>query len=117
MLNHPGNPYALLVDGVVTEVVYMLDRSQTEIEEELGNHVYDEYISWQNAGKEIYVGYVKYDDKYVPVKPFKTWILNKLEFWVPPVPYPEIVPGKFWKWEDETVSWVLCDTCGEDTQQ
>jgi len=108
-----GNPYALLTNDVVTELVFMAERSPKEIKEELSKYTYDECISLVELGKDVFVGYVKYEGKYVPPRPFKKWVLNEFEIWAPPVPRPTPVPNKFWNWDDETCSWVIGDKCQE----
>jgi hypothetical protein len=107
----PWDPYAFLVDGVVTEVVSMQHKTEEEIEEEISNHPHDEVVVLNDLGKDVYIGYIKYEGKYVPPKPFNSWVLNEFEFWAPPIPYPDVVPGKYWKWDDENVAWELCDEC------
>lgn len=47
-------------------------------------------------------------------KPFASWIVNQevaenstallTDLWLPPVPYPN--DGKFYMWDEETISWV-----------
>jgi hypothetical protein len=107
-----GNPHALILDGVVTEVVYMHQYTQEEIEKELANHKYDEVAKWDDYQMELYVGYLKYGDKVAPPKPFPSWVLNDLNLWEAPTPCcPEVLPGVVWAWEEETLSWVVCEDC------
>lgn len=53
------------------------------------------------------VGY-SYDperDAFIPPKPYDSWSLNEEKcVWEPPVPQPD--DGKFYTWDEETVSWV-----------
>jgi hypothetical protein len=44
-------------------------------------------------------------DAFIPQKPFPSWLLNTNTCqWQAPVPYPN--DGKFYKWNEETQSWV-----------
>lgn len=53
------------------------------------------------------IGYT-YDhefDAFIPPKPFLNWVLNKNTCqWQAPVPQPD--DGKFYRWDEPTVSWV-----------
>lgn len=47
-------------------------------------------------------------DAFIPPKPFPSWLLNtETCLWEAPVPYP--TDGKFYAWDEETVSWVLVE--------
>ena len=54
------------------------------------------------------IGYT-YDqviDAFVPPKPYPSWLLNTdTAQWEPPIPYPN--DGKWYRWDEETKSWVL----------
>lgn len=44
-------------------------------------------------------------DAFIPPKPFNSWILNEDTcLWESPVPFPN--DGKWYKWDEETISWV-----------
>ena len=53
------------------------------------------------------VGY-SYDsdrDAFIPPKPFASWLLNESTcLWDAPTPYPN--DDKFYRWNEETLSWV-----------
>jgi hypothetical protein len=54
------------------------------------------------------VGYV-YDrirDAFYAPQPYPSWVLNEDTcIWNPPVPYPEDYNSKFYKWNEESLSW------------
>jgi hypothetical protein len=56
------------------------------------------------------IGYV-YDaqrDAFIPPQPFNSWSLNEVScLWEPPTPYPD--DDGFYRWDEETTSWVLYD--------
>ena len=52
-----ANPHALFIDGVVTEVVYMQNYTEEEINAELAKHTYDEVVPWDEYGYEMQVGW------------------------------------------------------------
>jgi hypothetical protein len=63
------------------------------------------------------IGYT-YDverDAFISPKPFASWLLNdETCLWEPPVPLPEDAgtgdPPVFYKWSEETISWVRNDS-------
>lgn len=53
------------------------------------------------------VGYMydEFRDAFIPPKPFESWLLNEQScLWEAPVPSPD--DGKFYLWDESTVSWV-----------
>ena len=57
------------------------------------------------------VGFI-YDpvlDAFIPPKPYASWLLNTNTCqWDPPVPYPN--DGKYYRWDEDTQSWVLVES-------
>lgn len=105
---HVANPYALLTNNVVTDVVFMQQYTESEIAETLLKYDYEEVVDCNALGLEICIGYVKIDEVIVPPQPFPSWSLNKdLLEWFAPVPCPENTGAMIW--DEETVSWVPCD--------
>ena len=53
------------------------------------------------------IGYT-YDadrDAFIPPKPYESWLLNDDTcLWDAPVPHP--TDGKFYRWDEDTVSWL-----------
>ena len=48
-------------------------------------------------------------DAFIPPKPYNSWILNEDTcWWESPVPYPN--DGKYYIWDEATVSWVEAPT-------
>ena len=47
-------------------------------------------------------------DAFIPPKPFASWSLNEDTcIWDAPMPQPN--DGRFYYWDEETVSWILCE--------
>ena len=55
-------------------------------------------------------------------KPYPSWVLNQevwdnplmllVDLWTPPIPYP--ADGRFYKWDEDTVSWVEVEMEAQD---
>jgi len=49
-------------------------------------------------------------DAFVPPKPFSSWTLDAEDVkWEPPTPMPsisELQEGEYWKWNEDTLSWI-----------
>lgn len=44
-------------------------------------------------------------DAFIPPQPYPSWTLDEEKFiWIAPVPYPE--GEEFYKWDEETQSWI-----------
>lgn len=53
----------------------------------------------------ISVNYLYLDNKFVPPKPFESWILDSTSsFWVAPIPMPE--DEGTYAWDEKSISWV-----------
>ena len=49
--------------------------------------------------------YDEENDVFYAPQPFKGWVLNKTTWlWEAPVPYPD--DGKFYAWDEDTISWI-----------
>lgn len=53
-------------------------------------------------------------DAFIPPKPYESWVLNETTcLWDAPVPYPTEVGTPeapiFYRWDEETVNWVVED--------
>ncbi len=45
-------------------------------------------------------------DAFIPPKDYQSWILDEETcLWIPPIPYPQ--DGNEYKWNEETIAWVL----------
>jgi hypothetical protein len=52
--------------------------------------------------------YDRFNDAFIPPKPFEGWVLNEQTYlWQPPVPYPN--DGKDYVWDNLTESWKAVD--------
>jgi hypothetical protein len=46
-------------------------------------------------------------DGFIPRKPFASWVLNgETCLWEAPVSLPSVEEGKFFKWDEDSISWV-----------
>ena len=118
-INYDGNPYALLTDGVVTEVVYMADRTPEEIKDYLSeNHSYTEavcsadYPGWPVAHIGDTWQDFQNEKRLAPSSPYKSWILNEYGEWEPPMGYPAEPPTDEWHyhWDEEIEDFVKYDS-------
>ena len=74
----------------------------------------DGYTNWKQTSynanfRKNYAGIgFTYDpvlDAFVPPKPYPSWLLNtNTAQWGAPIPYPN--DGKWYRWDEETQSWV-----------
>lgn len=47
-------------------------------------------------------------DAFIPPKPFNSWVLNEDQcLWEAPVAYPDAAEGEMYRWDEDTVSWML----------
>lgn len=59
--------------------------------------------------------YDKTRDAFIPPKPFSSWVLNENTcLWDAPVPMP--TDGKMYKWNEETISWVVVPDSSVQTE-
>jgi hypothetical protein len=102
-----ANPYALLTNGVVTDVVYMQSYSELEIQETLSRCLYEEAVPYSEYGTEIFVGDVRIGKWIVSPTPHGSWTFNNdIGAWEPPEDWNESMEGWF----------SLCVTCEEEEQ-
>jgi hypothetical protein len=87
-----ANPHALLINGVVTEVVYMQDYDDETIKEVLSKKVYDEVINCSEYGKELFVGCFRLGEHIVRPRPNPNWEFDhKLGEWVPSKEHQDLI--------------------------
>jgi len=118
--------FAKLDDNNVVLQVLVVDNSQIDNmpfpeSEPIGiaylSVLYDGYTNWKQTSynnnfrfRYAGIGYT-YDpvlDSFIRPKPFPSWLLNTTTTnWEAPVPYP--TDGKYYDWDEETLSWVLAD--------
>jgi hypothetical protein len=108
--------YAFLDENnVVTEVITGIN--ETELIEGLDTETwYGNFrgqvckrTSYNNNYRKNYAGAgYTYDsdlDAFIAPKLFESWLLNEETcLWEPPVIYPN--DGKFYNWDEETISWI-----------
>lgn len=110
----PGNPYALLVNNVVSEVIYMQDRSAEEIEQYLKSFTYDEFINCSEYGEDLSIGQERIGSFFVFEKPYPSWELDmETGYWNPPIPAPTNTEFQY-AWNESTLSWDVCVPCTEE---
>lgn len=107
----PGKDETEVLDGLDPETWYGNFRGQrclrTSYNTLGGKHLQNGIPFRKNfAG----IGY-RYDDEldaFIPPQQFSSWILDVETCWYqPPVPYPS--DGKFYVWDETSLSWVLND--------
>lgn len=89
-----------LIDGLSTEEWYGNFRQQKCVRTSYNGNIRKRY-----AG----IGY-RYDDVadvFIAPQPYSSWILNTEYDWEAPVPKPN--DGKFYYWDEETISWKEVD--------
>ena len=107
--------YAKVVDGKVTQVIVAeADFFNTFVDTSPGTWIQTSYNTQGNQhpegrplrGNYAGIGYT-YDqanDVFYASKPFSSWILNNATWtWEAPTPMP--IDGKFYQWDEATVSW------------
>jgi hypothetical protein len=115
--------FAKVENGIVTQVIVadqdVIDSGafgsgwiQTSYNTHGGQHPEGRPLRKNYAG----IGYT-YDpekDAFIPPKPMPSWVLNEDTcLWEPPVSYPGDDP-KYYRWDEETVSWVHDDLLMSD---
>ena len=106
----PGNPYALVKNNVVTDVVFMQAYSEDEINETLLKYDYDKVVKCSEYGRMIYVDEILVKDTFAGLQPFDSWSLNEdTVTWEAPVEYPK--DGHLYQWSEDKMSWDICDSC------
>lgn len=59
--------------------------------------------------------YDKTRDAFIPPKTFNSWVLDENTCsWNPPIPMP--TDGKMYKWNEETISWVVVPDSSVQTE-
>lgn len=108
--------WAHLTNGIVDQVIVIDEETltlghwgdpsewkQTSYRTQGGQHPEGKPFRFNYAG----LGY-SYDatrDAFIPPKPFASWLLNETTcLWEAPTPMP--TDGKFYRWEESTLSWV-----------
>jgi len=110
-----NNPYALIKNNLVTDIVFMAERNEDEIKELLSTYDFDEFISFEDYGHQLYLGFHKVGDFIAPCKPFPSWVMNtETNQWEPPNGgfYPKDEnPNVLHHWWEDKQKWVPCELC------
>jgi hypothetical protein len=94
--------YAVMDGNSVINVVIAEDKATIE---ELLNKTCIEYTPGVDNA-QIGGTYDSENNKFIPVKPYESWILNEETFlWESPVSYPN--DDQNYEWNEETTSWQL----------
>lgn len=103
--NFPANPYALLTNGVVTDVIYMQNYDADEIAETLLKYKYEEVICCSEHGEMLYIGWMRLGEWIVSPAPHPLWVFNyTFGLWEPPS-----------NWNPSMVGWFsACRECDEE---
>jgi hypothetical protein len=110
----PGNPYALIKDGVCVGSIAMQNYDQETIEQTLSNFIYDEVIVCNEIGYNIYSGQTLQEGVWAYPTIFKSWVLNKeTRWWESPKPMPVDNFNKY-RWSEKDLDWVTCVNCFEE---
>ena len=108
--------YAKVCDGVVVEVIVAeADFFETFVDTTPGEWIQTSYNTLGGKHPEgrplrknfagIGFTYDKQKDAFIPPKFYSSWVLNEETCqWNAPVPYPS--DGKFYDWNENTLSWV-----------
>jgi hypothetical protein len=108
--------YAFITDGIVTEVITGID--ETELIEGLDTETWYANFRGQICKRTSYnakirgvyavIGYAynEAEDIFVTPQPYPSWT-REGSFWNAPVARPE--DGKFYSWNEETLSWDVLD--------
>jgi hypothetical protein len=94
--------YAVIKDNVVVNIVVFDDPTEELLELFKNEYNADDILEVNDS---IYNGSTYDGVKFIPPKPFESWILNEENCqWYAPVSYP--TNGKPYTWDEPTTSWV-----------
>jgi hypothetical protein len=118
--------FAKIEDGLVTQVIVISDtdapnpapdrseplgqafiRDTLKLDGEWKQTSYNASFRYNYAGP----GYT-YDseaDAFIAPQPYDSWVLSDSFVWEPPIPQPESTDGTRYRWDEDTVSWVVIE--------
>jgi hypothetical protein len=115
--------FAQVIDGIVTQVIVVeQDVLDTGLFGDPATWIQTSYNTYggqhRNGGTPLRKNYAgigyTYDagkDAFIPPKPFTSWILvEETCLWTAPTAYPD--DGKFYTWNESTLSWDLIEGPG-----
>jgi hypothetical protein len=105
-MKFPGNPHALFNNGVITEIFYAGDNTREEMDRRLADLKYDHILSFEEYGRELFVGEDILEDGFVrPIPLAKEMVWNyETNLWEYPTPRP-VEEGKKFYWDVALASW------------
>lgn len=101
--------YAKIENNVVSQIIVLDIASEKTakafIKNELG--LEGTWLSAEKNNTEAGVGgyYLETEKKFVPAKPFDSWVLNtEKTFWIAPKAYP--LDGQDYAWDEKNLDWT-----------
>jgi hypothetical protein len=87
-------------------VINIISADSLEVAQEVTGNVCIEYTD--EAPLQISWYWDDTANNYIMPAPYTSWIYNyELKTWQAPTPMPEAEDGKFYNWNEETISWDL----------
>lgn len=93
--------YANIINGKVSEIIV----ADKQFINKLNGTWIETKTDGSIRGKSGNIGdtYNATLDKFIPPKPYPSWVLNNTSYWIPPVPYPS--DGKQYHWNETLGNW------------
>lgn len=102
--------YALVLDGYVEQVVFLQNDLEYTKNLVFSNFSFDEAIDISTYPNQVYRGYRYNNSKFYPPRPYASWIFDDVRMeWQAPEPLPDNY--RVYNWNEQTISWELCDVC------
>ena len=94
--------FAVIENNIVTNIIICDDITTAQ---ELTDKTCVEYTEENPA----YINGTYSNGKFITTKPYASWVLDKNDFWQPPVSCPADIENKYWQWNEETLEWISID--------
>lgn len=119
--------FARIEDGKVTQVIVINNETLGYLDFPESEQIGQDFISsmgvdgnWKQTSyngnfRANYAGtghsYDEENDVFIPIQPFKSWLLNEEDYqWYPPIPMPIIEDNsdqRYYLWDESMVNWKL----------
>lgn len=119
--------FARIEDGKVTQVIVINNETLGYLDFPESEQIGKDFISsmgidgnWKQTSyngnfRANYAGtgypYDEENDVFIPIQPFKSWLLNEEDYqWYPPIPMPIIENNsdqRYYLWDESMVNWKL----------
>ena len=99
--------YAFVVDGMVTNIA-VFDAPTEELLAHFKAELSLDHIVLAHEEPKAAIGGTWDGTKFTLPAPYASWVLNADNDWEPPVAMP-VTEGKYYTWNEETVSWNESD--------